>query len=142
MKKPDYMKSYELYKQSLASKIAEYSETVIEFPESRRWDCAIPENYLNFQDGFLWQVVSYRCMPIMVYNGEIIYLHRSVYVPELSECLLCFDRAGRKYCVKITAEGMSKYPEGNPSYWEFIKRVKPYTPSRRDLYNRRHNNVY
>lgn len=126
--------------------IAEYSETVITVPASERWNYALPQNYKNFQDGFLYQVVeSHRGMPMLEYEDKILYLHRALdcFCEELqafSECLLCFDRSGNKYCFRVLKDSLE---EGviNPSYCEFIKRVKPYTPSHRDLYNRRKNNA-
>lgn len=113
--------------------IAEYAEHVISVPESRRWDYAIPENYTNYHDGFLFQDGEpYRCEPLINYNGEILYLFRSLEWYERNdneaEKYLLFDRHGHKYTFIVTKDEHDN--GGNPSYFEFIQRVKKYMPQR------------
>lgn len=117
---------------NLKADLKRFSETVIEVPEDDRWRYAIPENYTNYHDGFLEQDGEfYRGRPMLDYNGEILYFWRSIdwlYRQEdEDEKLLLFDRHGRRYTfiVRKAAERLSN----NPSYWEFIKRVKKYKPS-------------
>ena len=127
-------------KENTARSISEYSETVISLPESRRWDYAIPENYTNYQDGFLWQDSEpYRGAPLLNYNGEILYLFRILEWADLNddeaEKYLLFDRHGRKYTFVTTRE---EQPEsGNPSYFEFLPRVKRYAPTRAETIRKR-----
>lgn len=117
---------------NLKADLERFSETVIEVPEIDRWRYAIPENYTNYHDGFLEQDGElYRGRPMLNYNGEILYFWRSIdwldRQEDEDEKLLLFDRHGRRYTfiVRRAAERLSN----NPSYWEFIKRVKKYKPS-------------
>lgn len=115
-----------------AADLERFSEITVEVPEADRWRYAIPANYTNYQDGFLVQDDRfYRGRPMLDYNGETLYFYRSIDWLDLQEDedekLLLFDRHGRRYTfiVRKAAEPL----ESNPSYWEFIKRVKKYKPS-------------
>ena len=117
---------------NLKADLERFAETIIEVPEAERWKYAIPANYTNYQDGFMEQDGEpYRWRPMLEYEGETLYLYRSIdwlYLPEdEDEKLLLFDRHGRCYTfiVRKAAERLTD----NPSYWEFIKRVKRYAPS-------------
>ena len=119
---------------NLKASLEQFAETIIEVPEVERWKYGIPANYTNYQDGFMEQDGEpYRWRPMLDYNGEILYLYRSIdwlYRQEdEDEKLLLFDRHGRRYTfiVRKAAERLTD----NPSYWEFIKRVKKYKPSLR-----------
>ena len=130
-------------KENTARSIAEYAETVISVPESRRWDYAIPENYTNYRDGFLWQDEEpYRGLSLMNYNGVILYLYRILdfcdRADEEAEKYLLFDRQGRKYTFVTTREEHND-SEGNQSYFEFLPRVKKYAPTRAALIRKRLN---
>jgi len=115
-----------------AADLERFSEIIVEVPEIDRWRYAIPSNYTNYQDGFLEQDGEfYRGRPMLDYNGEILYFWRSIdwldREEDEDEKLLLFDRHGRRYTfiVRKAAERLTD----NPSYWEFIKRVKHYAPS-------------
>lgn len=128
------------YAENTANEIAAYAETVIRLPESRRWDYALPENYTNYADGFLHQDGEpYRGKPLMNYNGEILFLHRILEYCDLAdgeaEKYLLFDRHGRKYTFVTMKE--EDHPGGNPSYFEFLPRVKKYAPTRAALIRKR-----
>lgn len=117
---------------NLAAALEQFAENVIEVPEVDRWRYAIPANYTNYQDGFLEQDGEfYRGRPTLDYNGETLYFWRSIgwldREEDEDEKLLLFDRHGRRYTfiVRKAAEPLTS----NPSYWEFIKRVKRYAPS-------------
>ena len=119
---------------NLKADLERFAETIIEVPEAERWKYAIPANYTNYQDGFMEQDGEpYRWRPMLEYEGETLYLYRSIdwlYRQEdEDEKLLLFDRHGRRYTfiVRKAAERLTD----NPSYWEFIKRVKKYNPSLR-----------
>ncbi len=124
-------------KQNLAAELLSYVKNTIILPESRRWDYAIPENYTNYQDGFLYQNSDpYRGAPLLNYYGTILYLHRLLEWHELDEGeiekYLLFDRHGNKYTFVVTAEEYDR-SKGNPSYYAFLPRVKKYTPTRAAL---------
>lgn len=128
------------YEENTENEIAAYAETVIRLPESRRWDYAIPENYTNYADGFLWQDCDpYRGQPMLNYNGEILYLHRRFEYCDRAdgeaEKYLLFDRHGHKYTFVTMKE--EDHPGGNPSYFEFLPRVKKYAPTRAALIRKR-----
>ena len=78
-------------------------------------------------------MVSTSSTTLLDYNGEILYFWRSIdwldRQEDEDEKLLLFDRHGRRYTfiVRKAAERLTD----NPSYWEFIKRVKRYAPSLR-----------
>ena len=117
---------------NLAATLESFSENIIEVPEAERWRYAIPANYTNYQDGFLEQDGEfYRGRPMLDYNGEILYFWRSIDWLDRSadenEKLLLFDRHNKRYTfiVRSAPEPL----KDNPSYWEFIKRVKRYKPS-------------
>lgn len=117
---------------NLAAALEQFSETVIEVPEIERWKYAIPDNYTNYQDGFMVQDGEfYRGRPMLDYNGETLYFWRSIdwidRPKDEDEKILLFDRHGKRYTfiVKSAPERL----EDNPSYWDFIKRVKKYSPS-------------
>ena len=128
------------WKENNSKALAEYAETVISAPESRRWDYAIPSNYTNYQDGFLWQDGEpYRGKPLLDYHGTTLYLYRIMDFCDLSENeaekYLLFDRRGRKYTFVTLRE--EETPGGNPSYFAFLPRVKKYTPSRASIIKKR-----
>ena len=134
MSRRDYKppKGYTHYIANTDRDIAEYGKNTIRVKANERWNYAIPENYVNFQDGFIWQVVpSTRGMPIVNYNGTTLYFYRNLslthYDQGLSEFLLLYDRNGNKYTFLVEATNDAE--EYNPSYYEFIKNVKKYTPS-------------
>jgi len=109
--------------------IREYSQNVITVPGEHRWDYAIPENYTNYQDGFVFQDGEpYRGMPIVRYNGEILYLRWAVHWTELDwdedEKLLLFDRKGHKYTFIVKKQLDPSQP--NLSYYDFLPLVKKY----------------
>ena len=121
-------------KQNLSAELLSYGKNTIILPESRRWDYAIPENYTNYQDGFLYQDSDpYRGAPLLNYKGKILYLHRVLEWHELrddeAEKYLLFDREGEKYTFIVTNEECDK-DEGNPSYYAFLPSVKKYAPTR------------
>ena len=134
MKSRDFKEVYEKICAARDAEIAEYSENVIEVPEERRWDYGIPENYTNYRDGFLWQDEEpYRGMPMVMYNGEVLYLHRACTFVELcfdeDEKLMVFDRHGKKYLFVVKKAGVPM--ESNPSYFDFLKKVKQYDPEKK-----------
>lgn len=127
----DFDEIYRKITANQAAELAAYSENVIEVPEERRWDYAIPENYTNYRDGFLWQDEEpYRGMPMIRCNGETLYLHRTCSFSERGfdedEKLLLFDRRGAKY-VFVVKKAPVRIDE-NPSYFDFLKKVKQYDP--------------
>ncbi len=137
-------RAIEHIRQNTASDIAEYSEHVISVSENRRWDYAIPDNYTNYQDGFLWQDSDpYRGKPLVNYNGTILYLFRILewgdLKPDEVEKYLLFDRHGRKYTFVTMRE--EEQPGGNPSYFEFLPRVKKYVPTRAAIIRKRLNEL-
>lgn len=131
-KKKDWQQIFSLIHHNQDALMAEYTENEIVIPETSKWDYAIPENYTNFQDGFLWPNFDmYKGQPIIDFYGTILYLRWEVPFFALKdwekEKYLCFDRTGKKYTVTITEALM---PDGNPSYFRFLPRVKKYTPKR------------
>jgi hypothetical protein len=113
----------------------EYSGCTICIPADNRWDYAIPEMYLNFQDGFLvHRCEAYRGMPLLDHPvfGRL-YVRWAVpwYVLEDGddEKYLCFNRKGEKFTVIITK--CPKRDVGNPSYFRFLPKVEKYTPKRK-----------
>ena len=115
--------------ENMRALIDEYGETVIVVPGERRWDYAIPENYTNYHDGFLWQDGEpYRGMPMIRYNGEILYLRWAVHWTVLDwdddEKLVLFDRKGHKYT--FTVKRLLDPDKPNPSYFDFLPKVKKY----------------
>lgn len=133
-------RAIKLMEQNTAKSIAEYAVNTISLPESRRWDYAIPENYTNYRDGFLYQdSAPYRGQPLMNYNGTILYLYRIMDYWALeeheAEKYLLFDRHGNKYTFVTTKE--PETPGGNPSYFEFLPRVKRYAPTRAAIIRKR-----
>ena len=119
---------------NLKSDLGRFAETVIEVPEVDRWIYAIPANYTNYHDGFLEQDGEfYRGRPTLDYHGTILYFWRSIdWLDRLEgedEKLLLFDRHGKRYTFIVRAA--ERRLKDNPSYWQFIKRVKKYTPSLR-----------
>ena len=129
MKPRDFKEVYAKICAARDAEIAEYSANVIKVPEERRWDYAIPENYTNYRDGFLWQDEEpYRCMPMIQYDGKVLYLHRSCSFAELGadedENLMLFDRLGNKYLFVVKKAGVCL--DSNPSYFDFLKKVKQY----------------
>lgn len=127
----DFREIHQKIAASQEAELAEYAGNTITVPEERRWDYAIPENYTNYRDGFLWQDEEpYRGMPMIRYNGETLYLRRACSFAELGfdedEKLLLFDRRGAKYLFIVKKADVKL--DSNPSYWDFIKKVKQYDP--------------
>ena len=111
-----------------------YSENMIVVPAERRWDYAIPENYTNYHDGFLYQDEEpYRGMPIVRYEEETLYLYREISFGYLNkgeiEKLLLFDRNGGKYTFVVLRQKDESL--ANPSYFRFLPKVKKYERSRK-----------
>lgn len=138
-KRVDYTDIFNKITSSQALLMKEYSAIEFCIPETVKWDYAIPENYTNFQDGFLWpDYEAYRGAPLFDHpHFGRLYLRWEVptYAREEHEVekYLCFDRHGKKFTVTILkVELMS---EGNPSYFRFLPRVKKYTPKRRAKIN-------
>lgn len=115
----------------------EYDEISIYIPEANKWDYAIPENYTNYQEGFLFpDFESYRGAPIFDFTGTdpinaVLYIRWDVpwhvLAEHEAEKYLCFDRRGNKYTVTIQkAHGLKE----NPSYFRFVPKVKKYIPHR------------
>ena len=130
------MPPYQHYKSNFSAMLSEYAQNIIEVPEEQRWKYAIPDNYTNYHDGFICQNgAPYRGLPILDYNGTILYLFRIIELHEMDddakEKMLLFDRHGNKYTF-VVRPATAPMPGGNPSYWEFIKRVKKYTPRRKN----------
>lgn len=126
---------YNQIQRSKSELIMEYSAITIRIPENNKWDYAIPAMYLNYQDGFLFPICDeYRGMPIFQHpEYGTLYLKWNVSWLNLTEGekekYLCFDRRGNKYTV-IIEEGPEQ-PNGNPSYFRFLPRVRQYAPSPR-----------
>lgn len=126
---------YNQIQRSKAVLMAEYSAITIRIPDNEKWDYAIPDMYLNYQDGFIFPICDeYRGMPIFQHpEYGTLYLKWSVSLFDLTEGekekYLCFDRHWNKYTV-IIEEG-PKHPNRNPSYFRFLPRVRQYTPSPR-----------
>lgn len=126
---------YNQITQSKAALMADYSATTIQIPDADKWDYALPEMYRNYQDGFLFPVCDeYRGMPIFNHPAYgMLYLRWTVgyfnLVSGEKEKYLCFDRKGNKYTVVIR-EG-AELPNGNPSYFRFLPKVKQYKPTPR-----------
>lgn len=134
-----FQRAYSHMQKNKEALAMEYGENVIIVEEGNRWEYAIPENYTNYQDGFLVPNEEWRKgMELLNYNGEILYSRYVVKWFDLEECEsekhYLFDRKGRKYTF-IVKKSPSPLTEGNPSYFEFIKRVKKYAPKRK-LQNR------
>ena len=130
-----FEKIYNQMKRSKAALIAEYSANTITIPESEKWDYAIPEMYVNYQDGFLFpRCEGYRGMPLFLLpDSTVLYLRWEVSYFDLlegeKEKYLCFDRRGKKYAVSILEE--PQLETGNPSYFRFLPRVRKYEPKRK-----------
>ena len=120
--------------------MAEYSRLTHCIPDLNKWDFAIPENYTNYQDGFLMPDFDrYRGMALFDHPmfGRL-YLRWEVPYYALKagekEKYLCFDRHGNKYTVVITE--CPQQDGGNPSYFRFLPKVKKYIPRRERLRKR------
>lgn len=117
--------------------MADYSAIIIKIEDSDKWDYAIPEMYLNYQDGFLFPICDqYRGMPLFKHPEHgTLFLRWAVDWFDLTgrekEKYLCFDRSGKKYTVIIESQG--EQSAGNPSYFRFLPKVKKYKPSKRTL---------
>jgi hypothetical protein len=100
------MTAYQHYSAQNKRDFQEYSANRIDCTASERWNYAIPENYTNFQDGFLFQTADIqRGSPMLTYNGETLYFFRSasfVWLPDgITEMLLVYDRHGNKYTFSV-----------------------------------------
>lgn len=130
-----FEKIYNQMQRNKAALIAEYSGTTLQIPNSDKWDYAIPEMYLNYQDGFLFPRCDiYRGMPLFILpDSTVLYLRWEVSYFNLlegeKEKYLCFDRHGKKYTVTILDE--PDLEGGNPSYFRFLPRVRKYEPKRK-----------
>ena len=134
-KKLDYKEKHEVIVRFQKALMQEYSEVTIYIPDTEKWDYAIPENYTNYQDGFLFpDFEHYRGLPI-IDHPQYGRLYLRFHVPFLEraenevEKILCFDRNGGKYTVII--QRVKDYKGGNPSYFRFLPKVKKYTPKRK-----------
>lgn len=135
-RKRDYKAKFDLIRASQAALMAEYSGVTICIPETEKWDYAIPGNYTNYQDGFLFpNFDSYRGAPIFDHpRFGRLYIRWNV--PYFSmeeneaEKYLCFDRNGGKYTV-IIEKAVGGITGGNPSYFRFLPKVKKYIPRRK-----------
>ncbi len=121
-------------KKNRETDLALYSENMIVVPAESRWDYAIPENYTNYHDGFIWQDEEpYRGMPMIRYKGKTLYLHRAIRFGYLDkgeeEKLLLFDRHGSKYTFVVLRQEDESL--ANPSYFRFLPKVKKYERSRK-----------
>lgn len=117
---------------NLRASLLEYGQHIIEVREEEKWKYAIPENYTNYQDGFLVQDGEpYRGYPLLNYGGTILYVFRTLSWADMAEDekekILLYDRRGNKYTF-IVKQAETPMEDGNPSYYEFIKRVKKYVP--------------
>ena len=123
--------------QNWAALMDEHSGVTICIPESHIWDYAIPENYTNYQDGFLWEDCErYRGKPLIdhpIHGRLYIRAEPPMYLLRDGERekYLCFDRHGNKYTVIVLYVPDSEKAEGNPSYFRFLPKVKKYTPKRK-----------
>ena len=132
-KQKDYAAIWAAITRSQEKLMREYSEITICIPETHRWDYAIPENYTNYQDGFLFpDFEAYKGMPLFYYPSlGTLYLRWAVPYYVLkdgeSEKHLCYNRQGEK--VTVIIESAPKHPDGNPSYFRFLPKVKKYKPS-------------
>lgn len=135
-KKKDFAVIFALINSSQDALMREYSDVTICIPEMEKWDYAIPENYTNYQDGFLFpNFDSYRGAPIIDHprfgrlylRWEVPYFSKK---ENESEKYLCFDRHGGKYTV-IIEKAAEDIEVGNPSYFRFLPKVKKYTPRRK-----------
>ena len=126
-----YLKIHE----SKSALLSEFSKTIIRIANADKWDFAIPEMYLNYQDGFLFPICDeYRGMPLFRHPDHgVLYLRWDVDFFSLSEGekekYLCFDRHGNKYTVII--EDCAESSSGNPSYFRFLPSVRKYEPTPR-----------
>lgn len=133
-KKRDYTDIFSKIERNHAKLFKEYGGITLCIPESKKWDYAIPENYTNYQDGFLMpDFDSYKGMPIFDHpQFGRLYLRWNVPYYALEEYeqekYLCFDRHGEKFTVSINHVPMQG---GNPSYFRFLPKVKKYTPKRK-----------
>ena len=128
---------YKCFCENLEADRLRFSENRIVVSEEDRWRYAIPENYTNYQDGFLEQDGDfYKGRPVLNYNGKILYFYRDVKWYGLAddevEKLYLFDRHGQKYTFVVKKSGHNM-PDGNPSYYDFLPRVKKYQPTRKIL---------
>jgi len=111
---------YQHYKRNFSAMRFDYAQNIIEVPEEQRWKYAIPDNYTNYRDGFLFQNgAPYRGLPMLDYNGTILYLFRIIELHEMDEEdvkeeMLLFDRHGNKYTF-IVRPATVPMPDGNPS---------------------------
>lgn len=136
MAKRDINKVFSQISQNWAALIKEHSAETICIPESHAWDYAIPENYTNYQEGFLWEDCErYRGKPLIDHpqHGRLyiraeppMYLLRD----GEREKYLCFDRHGNKYTVVVLYVPEEEKKGGNPSYFRFLPKVKKYVPKR------------
>lgn len=142
MKTPREIRFEKLYNQIQKNKsdlIAQYSETIIRISDADKWDYAIPNMYLNYQDGFIFpRCDSYRAMPLFILpDGTTLFLRWEVDFFSLQdgerEKYLCFDRNGKTYTVII--EESHTEQTGNPSYFRFLPKVEKY---REETYSKRH----
>lgn len=134
-KKMEWDERTKLMDAGYAALFEEYSEHIIRIPEHSKWDFALPEMYLNYQDGFICpkNVESYRGMPLFVIPGKVLYLRHTVNTYRLAdneaEKYLCFDRQNNKYTVIIEkSDGVKEH--GNPSYFRFLPKVEKYLPKK------------
>ncbi len=133
--KKDFEAIYRKIRDNQLLLCSEYAEHMIVVPWVQRWKYAIPENYTNYQGGFIVENEEpYRGKPLLNYNGEILYLRYIVpwygLGTGICEHYLLFDRHGRKYSYIVQDATEAEKQLGNPSYYGFLSRVKEYQPRR------------
>ena len=132
-KKKDYVAIFEKITACQKKLTEEYANYIFCMPETCKWDYAIPENYTNYQDGFLFpDYEAYKGMPIFdLPKFGRMYLRWEVPLYALEEGekekYLCYNRKGQKITIVILSADMKN---GNPSYFRFLSRVKKYKSSK------------
>lgn len=136
-KRLDWAALHEKISRNQETLIAEHSSITICIPELSAWDYAIPENYTNYQDGFIVpDFVKYRrAMPLFDHprHGRLYFRWEVPFFllkATEREKYLCFDRRGNKYTVII--QHCPEHEGGNPSYFRFLPKVKKYAPKRKE----------
>ena len=131
-KAKDFSAIFAIMNRNQQALMDEYAGLTHYIPDLNKWDFAIPENYTNYQDGFLMpDFEEYRGMALFDHpKVGRLYLRWSVPYYALKdgekEKYLCYDRHGNKHTVVITE--CPPQEGGNPSYFRFLPRVKKYTP--------------
>lgn len=144
-KAKDYTAIFAVITRNQEALMAEYAGFTHYIPEVNKWDFAIPENYTNYQDGFLMpDFKEHRGMALFDHpKVGRLYLRWDVPYYALKEGekekYLCFDRHGNKHTVVIAECPQQEI--GNPSYFRFLPRVKKYIPRQERLRKREVDHV-